>query len=291
LARGYLARPDLTAERFVPDPFAGGPVARPGARLYRTGDLARFLPGGDVEFLGRNDHQVKVRGFRVELREIEAVLAQHPQVREAVVAAREDNPGETRLAAYLVAAGEPAPNVDELRRFLAAKLPEYMVPAVFVPLPALPLTANGKLDRAALPAPGSRRPDLEKAYVAPRSPVEESLAEIWSEVLGLDRIGVLDSFFALGGDSIRSVRAVALAKERGIEVSVEQLFRRQTIDALAADLAAGGTGDAAAPAAKPAAAGEEALSRMVAELEELSEEEVGARLRERAATGVEEPTP
>src|SRR5205807_5368443 len=161
---------------------------------------------------------------------------------------------------------------------------------VFVPLPALPLTANGKLDRAALPAPGSRRPDLEKAYVAPRSPVEESLAEIWSEVLGLDRIGVLDSFFALGGDSIRSVRAVALAKERGLEISVEQLFRRQTIDALAADLAAGVTAAAAAaPVTANAAAAEAALSRLVATIEELSEEEVGARLREQAATGAEEP--
>jgi non-ribosomal peptide synthetase component F len=289
LARGYLGRPDLTAERFVPDPLAGGA----GLRLYRTGDLGRFLPGGELDFLGRNDTQVKVRGFRVELGEIEAVLTLHPNLREAVVLAREDVPGEIRLVAYLVAGGDPAPNVDELRRHLVAKLPDYMVPAAFVTLASLPLTANGKLDRAALPAPGSMRPDLEKEYVAPRGPVEESLAEIWSEVLGLDRVGVLDSFFALGGDSIRSVRAVALANERGLAISVEQLFRRQTIEALASDLAGGAVPPPAAGAAppRPAAApeGDEALSRLVAEVETLSEEEVLARLREREAAAPEVP--
>ncbi|HVT16316.1 MAG TPA: amino acid adenylation domain-containing protein [Thermoanaerobaculia bacterium] len=309
LARGYLGRPALTAERFVPDPLAGAAEGGdPGARLYRTGDLARFLAGGDLEFLGRNDHQVKVRGFRIELGEIEAVLALHPRVREAAVAAREDTPGETRLVAYWVAVadGEAAPSVDELRRFLAAKLPDYMVPALFLSLPALPLTANGKVDRAALPAPGSQRPDLEKEYVAPRDEVETTLEEIWSEVLGLDRIGVLDSFFALGGDSIRSVRVAALAKERGLDISVEQLFRRQTIAALAADLAdladlagggaaeagaagglAAGSAAGAAPAgtSPPPAADEAALSRLLGELERLSDDEVQARLHEQAARG------
>jgi amino acid adenylation domain-containing protein len=271
LALGYLGRPDLTAERFLPDPFAAeaGEAGEPGARVYRTGDLARWLPQGDLEYVGRNDHQVKVRGVRIELGEIESVLAGHPGVREAAVAAREDTPGDRRLVAYVVPGQEPAPNVDELRRFLAERLPDTMVPSAFVTLPSLPLTVHGKLDRAALPAPGSRRPDLEREYVEPRTPLEETLAEIWREVLGLDKVGVLDSFFALGGDSIRSVRVVALAQEKGIELSVEQLFRRQTIAALAEDAGA------AAPAA-----GDDDLARLVAELEDLSEDEVEARLRE-----------
>jgi len=275
VARGYLGRPELTAERFLPDPFA----AEPGARLYRSGDLARLLSSGDLEFLGRNDHQVKVRGFRLELGEVEAVLASFPGVREAVVLAREDLPGERRLVAYFTADREPAPNVDELRRHLAGALPEAMVPAMFLRLAALPLTANGKLDRAALPAPGNARPDLERAYVAPRDAVEKALAEVWAEVLSLDRIGVEDSFFALGGDSIRSVRVVALVKERGLDLTVEQLFRHPTIAALAADLAA------AAPANAPAVGGEDDdLAALLAELDQLSDEEVAAQLREQGET-------
>ncbi len=281
VARGYLGRPDLTAERFVPDPFA---IERgePGARLYKSGDLARLLPSGDLEFLGRNDHQVKIRGVRLELGEIEAALAGAPGVREAAVLAREDRPGERRLVAYYTTDREPAPNVDELRRHLAASLPEGMVPAMYLRLPALPLTANGKLDRAALPAPGNARPDLEREYVAPRNETESALVEIWGEVLGLERIGVDDSFFALGGDSIRSVRVIALAKERGIEISVEELFRHPTVAALAAhaEESAAASGSASGTPAE-----EEDLAALLAELEELSDDEVAARL----SAGVEEP--
>ncbi|HYG61536.1 MAG TPA: amino acid adenylation domain-containing protein, partial [Thermoanaerobaculia bacterium] len=217
VGRGYLGRPDLTAERFVPDPFG---AASGGGRLYRTGDLARYEADGAVDFLGRVDHQVKVRGFRIELGEVETALTSHPDVREAAVLAREENPGERRLVAYYVPR-ERTPSVDDLRRFLGSRLPDFMVPALFVRLAALPLNPNGKLDRVALPAPGSQRPDLEHEYVAPGSPVEQALAEVWSEVLGIEAIGVHDSFFALGGDSIRSVRVAALAKERGIEMAVE----------------------------------------------------------------------
>ncbi|HEY0781316.1 MAG TPA: amino acid adenylation domain-containing protein, partial [Thermoanaerobaculia bacterium] len=216
VGRGYHGRPELTAERFLPDPLA----CEPGKRLYRSGDLARHEAGGAVEYLGRIDHQVKIRGFRIELGEIEAALAAHPAVREAVVMAREDRPGDLRLVAYLTSDQTPPPTVDDLRRFLAARLPEYMLPVAFLRLPQLPLSANGKLDRAALPAPGSSRPDLEREYVAPRNPLEETLAAIWCEVLGIEKIGVLDSFFALGGDSIRSVRVVALAKEKGLTLTV-----------------------------------------------------------------------
>ena len=275
VARGYLGRPDLTAERFVPDPFA----TEPGARLYRSGDLARLMPSGDLEFLGRNDHQVKVRGVRLELGEIEAALLGAPGVREAAVLAREDRPGERRLVAYYTTDREPAPNVDELRRHLAASLPEALVPALFLRLPALPLTANGKLDRAALPAPGNARPDLEREYVAPSNETETALVAIWSEVLGLDRIGVEDSFFALGGDSIRSVRVIALAREKGIELSVEELFRHPTIAALAEYAAtAAGAADATAPG-DGSPAEEQELAALLAELEGLSDDEVAARLR------------
>ncbi|HEV7671241.1 MAG TPA: amino acid adenylation domain-containing protein [Thermoanaerobaculia bacterium] len=277
IARGYLGRPDLTAERFVPDPFAADAAesAEAGARLYRSGDLARLLPSGDLEFLGRNDHQVKIRGVRLELGEIEAALAGAPGVREGAVLAREDRPGERRLVAYYTTDREPAPNVDELRRHLAATLPETSVPAIFLRLPALPLTANGKLDRAALPAPGNARPDLEREYVAPRNEAETALVEIWAEVLGIDRIGVEDSFFAVGGDSIRSVRVIALAKERGIELSVEELFRHPTVAALAEQAARTA---AAAESGAGSTGEEESLAALVAELEGLSDEEVAARL-------------
>ena len=270
VARGYLGRPDLTAERFVPDPFS----AEPGARLYRSGDLARLLPSGDLEFLGRNDHQVKMRGVRLELGEIEAALASFPGISETVVLAREDRPGERRLVAYYTADRQPPPTVDELRRHLASSLPEAMLPAMFLRLAALPLTTNGKVDRAALPAPGNARPDLEREYVAPRGETEAALAEIWGEVLGLDRIGVEDSFFTLGGDSIRSVRVVALAKERGFELTVEQLFRSPTVAALAADLER-----AAAPEMENE---DEELALLLADLDQLSDEEVQAQLRDQA---------
>ncbi|HVR96706.1 MAG TPA: amino acid adenylation domain-containing protein [Thermoanaerobaculia bacterium] len=232
LARGYLHLPALTAERFVPDPFAGvRPGAAPGARLYRTGDLARVGPDGDLEFLGRADDQVKVRGFRIELGEIERALAAHSAVREAVVLAQDGASGERRLVAWVVADGEP-PTAGELRELLQRSLPEYMLPAAFVPLAELPLTGNGKLDRRALPPPGAVQ-EPAAGYVAPRDETEEVLAAIWSQALGLERVGIHDGFFALGGDSILSVRVLSMARERGIELTLQQLFQLQTIAALA----------------------------------------------------------
>jgi amino acid adenylation domain-containing protein len=223
LARGYLNRPGLTAEKFIPDPWGES-----GSRLYRTGDLARFRGDGELEFLGRIDQQVKVRGYRIELGEVESALRMHPGVRDAAVVAAGNAAGERRLVAY-VAAGEKLAGGSELRAFLKEKLPEYMIPSAFVSLPAIPLTPNGKVDRAALPSLDPNRPELRAPYAAPRTPVEEILAAIWPKVLGVEQMGIDDNFFALGGDSIRSVRAVALAKERGIDCSVEQLLQFQTI--------------------------------------------------------------
>ncbi len=230
VARGYLDRPELTAERFLPDPFN----PRPGARLYRTGDLARVLVSGDIEYLGRIDHQVKIRGFRIELGEIEAVLDTHPAVREAVVLAREDGPGEKRLVAYLVCREGQAPTVGELRAFVKDKLPDSMVPAAFVLLSALPLTENGKVSRRALPAPEEgERPELGEEFVAPSAGAEEALARIWAEVLRLPQVGVRDNFFEIGGDSILSIQIVARAQQAGFWITPRQLFQHPTIGELA----------------------------------------------------------
>ncbi|MCL5958373.1 MAG: amino acid adenylation domain-containing protein, partial [Chloroflexi bacterium] len=251
VARGYLNRPELTEEKFIPDPFSRDPVgarhAVPQQRavplLYRTGDLARYLPDGNLECLGRTDQQVKIRGFRVELGEIEAALTQHPGVEDGVVLAREDNVGDKRLVAYLVpqngAAGKDsavekaAPSVDELRSFLRDTLPDYMIPSVFVVLEALPLTPNGKIDRQALPAPDGARPELDHAFVAPRNPAEQALAGIWARLLGVDRVGVHDNFFALGGDSILSIQVVARAKQAGVHLMPRHIFQHPTIAELA----------------------------------------------------------
>jgi amino acid adenylation domain-containing protein/non-ribosomal peptide synthase protein (TIGR01720 family) len=230
LARGYLNRPELTAEKFITHPFS----QEPGARLYKTGDLVCYQPDGNLEFLGRLDQQVKLHGFRIELGEVETVLSQHPAVQESVVLAREDRPGDKRLVAYLVPDQEPAPSVSELRGFLQRQLPEYMVPSAFVLLDALPLTPNGKVDRQALPAPGPARPMLEATFVAPVNPIEKTLAEIWTQVLGLERVGIYDNFFELGGDSILSLQVIARAKQAGIQLTLKQLFQNQTIAQLAA---------------------------------------------------------
>jgi amino acid adenylation domain-containing protein/non-ribosomal peptide synthase protein (TIGR01720 family) len=225
VARGYLHQPDVTAERFAPNPFG-----RPGSRLYRTGDLVRHLDDGTIEFLGRIDHQVKIRGFRIELGEIEAALRAHPEVREAVVLAREDTPGEKRLVAYVV--GDPALTPSDLRGFLAARLPDYMVPFACVRLEALPLTRNGKVDRRALPAPEASRPP-GRTRVAPRTATEEILERIWMKVLGLPHVSVEDNFFELGGDSILSIQIVARAQQAGLRITPRQLFDHQTIADLA----------------------------------------------------------
>ncbi|KYF66721.1 non-ribosomal peptide synthetase [Sorangium cellulosum] len=229
VARGYHARPELTAERFVPDPFGGVP----GGRLYRTGDRARVLASGAIEFLGRTDHQIKLRGHRVELGEIEARLREQPEVREAVVAAR-DGGGALRLVAYVVAREAAALDAAALRGRLAQQLPETMVPAVIVPLPALPLTANGKIDRAALPEPGRAGAPEAGGFVAPRNEVEATLARIWADILRVERVGIHDNFFALGGDSIRSLQVIARANQRGVKLSPKDLFDHPTVAAAAA---------------------------------------------------------
>jgi amino acid adenylation domain-containing protein len=226
LARGYAKRPGLTAERFIADPFGSG------KRLYRTGDLARWRADGELEYLGRADHQVKVRGYRIELGEIEAALRGDAGIRDCVVVAREDAPGDKRLVAYLVGEGEATTDTNELRARLQRSLPEYMVPSAFVTLDALPLTPNGKVDRRALPAPEGR-PEVT-AFVAPRTPIEEAVAAIWCELLRLDRVGVHDNFFELGGHSLLATRVIARLREvLEVELPLRALFQRPTIAELA----------------------------------------------------------
>ncbi|MEV5243631.1 amino acid adenylation domain-containing protein, partial [Streptomyces cinnamoneus] len=225
VTRGYLQRAGLTAERFVADPFGG-----PGERMYRTGDLVRWTADGRLEYLGRTDDQVKVRGFRIELGEIAAALTGHEQVSQATVAVREDQPGTKRLVAYVVPAGEEA-DAEALREHVAGLLPEYMVPAAFVTLDALPMTANGKLDRKALPAPDFRGSSTGRE---PRNAREELLCRLFAEVLGLEKVGIDDSFFALGGDSIISIQVVSRARREGLQLTPRDIFRHRTVEALAA---------------------------------------------------------
>nr|QEO73980.1 AMP-dependent synthetase and ligase [uncultured bacterium] len=228
LARGYLGQPGLTAQRFVADPFG-----TPGDRFYRTGDLVRWRPEGVVEFVGRVDEQVKLRGFRIEPAEIEAALGEHPDIGELVVIARDDGSGAKRLVAYVVpAADDRLPDAAELRRFAATSLPDYMVPSAFVTLARLPLSINGKLDRAALPAPAGTVP--ETRYVAPRTDTEQVLAEIWADVLEVDRVGVADSFFALGGDSVRSLLISSRSRAAfGTALTPRDVLLAETVAALA----------------------------------------------------------
>ncbi|HEX8686388.1 MAG TPA: amino acid adenylation domain-containing protein, partial [Pyrinomonadaceae bacterium] len=254
VARGYLRRPALTAERFVPDPFVEG------GRLYRTGDLARYTAQGELEYLGRADEQVKVRGYRIELGEIEAALAATGLVEAAAVVAREYEPGQKRLVAYVVPAGyaqgtegaqaeRDSVTVGACREALAARLPDYMVPAHFVLLERLPLTPNGKLDRKALPAPDAG--DAYSApYVAARDETEQAICEVWQEVLRHERVGVEDNFFSLGGDSILSIRVVSLLRARGIWLDIKDIFQHQTV-ALLARQARGGGGAAEEPELEP----------------------------------------
>ncbi|HYO58195.1 non-ribosomal peptide synthetase/type I polyketide synthase, partial [Archangium sp.] len=229
LARGYLDRPELTAERFIPNPFSG----KPGARLYRTGDGVRWSAGGELEFLGRVDSQVKVRGFRIELGEVEAALAQHPAVREAVVVGRENAPGVNQLVGYIVTQGEARPSKAELRTYLRERLPEPMVPSAFVLLDALPLTLNGKVDRRALPPP--QPPERDASFVAPRAPLEVAIARTWTQALGQEPVGLHDHFFNdLGGNSLTVVRARALLREElKQDVPITHFFEHPTVHALA----------------------------------------------------------
>jgi amino acid adenylation domain-containing protein len=232
-ARGYLGRPEATAEKYIPDPFS----PEQGARMYKTGDLTRHMPDGNIEFIGRVDHQVKIRGFRIELGEIESALSRHPSVREAAAIAREDSPGDKRLVAYVVP-GERPIDVSELREHLEERLPDYMIPSAFVTLDAMPLTPNKKVDKRALPPPDQSRPELRQSYAAPRDAVEEELAGIWADTLGLDRVGIHDNFFKLGGHSLLAIQLLLKVRQRlGAELLLTSLFRAPTVAALAALIA------------------------------------------------------
>jgi amino acid adenylation domain-containing protein len=256
LARGYLNHPELTAEKFITSDIPG----MRGRRLYKSGDVGRWLPNGTLEYLCRLDHQVKIRGFRVELGEIETVLGQHPEIKEGVVIGRGDAGGNIRLVAYVVPRRHSL-TVGKLNSYLREKLPRHMVPAAFVMLTALPLTPNGKVDREALPAPASDRPDLGHAYAAPRTPVEEALCAIWGEVLQLERVGIHDDFFELGGHSLLAMQVVARARTAfSLELSLSSLFSKPTIASLAEEIVA----------ILAAGADEEVIARALYELEDAS---------------------
>ncbi|MUG92152.1 amino acid adenylation domain-containing protein [Scytonema sp. UIC 10036] len=233
LARCYWNRPELTAEKFIANPFSH----EPGARLYKTGDLARYQPDGNIELLGRIDDQVKLRGFRIELAEIIEALKQHPAIREAVVVAKGEELDDKRLVAYIVSSQEPLPTISELRSFLKKTLPEYMVPTVFVTLDALPLSPNGKVDRRALPTPDSFKLDSAETFVAPRTPVEEVLAGIWIDVLGLEQVGIYDNFFEIGGHSLLATQVVSRVRDTFlVDLSLSSLFESPTIAEFAEQL-------------------------------------------------------
>ena len=230
LARGYLNRPELTAEKFIPNPFSHEKVPY----LYKTGDLVRYLRSGDIEYLGRIDNQVKIRGFRIELGEVESTLCQHPSVQTAVVIPREDIPGNKRLVAYIVPKLEQKPTITELRNFLKLKLASYMIPSSFIMMEVLPLTPSGKLDRRALPAPDLSSFQLDAEFVPPKNPTEELLAKIWTDILGVERVGVNDNFFALGGHSLLSVRLVSeIEKAFNFQIPLSSLFKISTIAEIA----------------------------------------------------------
>jgi hypothetical protein len=235
VGRGYWNRPDLTAKQFVPDPWSGVP----GARLYRTGDRVRHLRGGSLEYLGRIDEQVKLRGYRIEPGEIESVLCESPAVRESAVLVREDAPGDHRLVAYFVGrAGSETPTT-ELRDFLRTRLPDYMIPSAFVRLDALPLTPNGKVDRRALPAPGGARPEQDEVFVAARTSTEMVIAAAFGRALGVDRVGLHDSFFRLGGHSLLATQVVSrLGDSLRTQVPLRLLFEAPSVAELAAALLA-----------------------------------------------------
>ena len=268
LARGYLNRAELTAASFIPNPFS----KEPGKRLYRTGDLARYLPDGSIEYLGRMDHQVKLRGFRIELGEIEAVLGEHSQVSQSVVLAREDVPGDKQLAAYIVLEPGAAATANELRTFLKAKLPEYMVPSTLVFLEAMPLTPNGKLDRKAFPEPDRSHSGVADNFAAPRTLVEEMIAGIWAEVLKLDKFSIHDNFFDLGGHSLKATQVISRVRETfRMDLPLRVLFEAPTVAELAFRVEQ-----------SFADAGElEELAREVAEVDSLSDEEIERVLEKR----------
>ncbi len=259
VAKGYLNRPELTAERFISHPFEVG-----DSRVYKTGDLARYLPDGRIEYLGRSDFQVKLRGRRIELLEIEAKINTHPEVGESVVVLREDDPGNQRLVAYIVSKSLNL-KAGELRRYLEELLPNYMVPNLFVMLEALPLTPNGKVDRRSLPAPETSRPELEKLFAPPRTAVEEEIAKIWAEILNIEQVGIHDNFFDLGGHSLLATQAISrLRAAFNVELPLRQLFESPTVAELAVAIAQNLIDQA----------DDEMLTQMLAELEQVSDQEI-----------------
>ena len=276
VARGYLGRPALTAERFLPDPF--NTVG--GARLYRTGDLARWRPDGTLEFLGRLDHQVKLRGVRIELGEIEAMLIAHPDVREAlVVVSPHQIADERHLVAYLVPRGGDRAEIGALRLYMKTRLPEYMLPSSVVWLERFPLTPNGKIDRAALPVPGPGRPNLEQSYQAPRTPVEEVVAGIWEHVLSVDHIGVFDNFFELGGHSLFATQAVARIRDIfRTELPLRDIFESPTVAGLTATLVTN----------EPRPGQIERIAGMVLKIQNMSSDEVGELLQQAKGAGADQ---
>ena len=266
LARGYLNQPVLTAERFIKNPFS----EEKGSRLYKTGDMARILPDGTIECLGRNDAQVKIRGYRIELGEIEAILTEYPLVSEVATTVQEDQFGEKMLVAYYTAPADDPVGLRDIKAFLRDRLPEYMIPLHFVKLESMPLTPNGKIDRKALPAPDAQRPELEKSFEAPRTPMEQSIAQVWSDVLGLEEIGVYDNFFDLGGHSLQATRVIArLRTPLQLDVPLRLFFENPTVAELAlavTELQAGQEND-------------DDIMKMIEELEGLSDDEVAALLK------------
>jgi amino acid adenylation domain-containing protein len=291
IARGYLNRPELTAERFITPP----PGLSRSSRLYRTGDLVRYLPDGQLEFLGRLDIQVKLRGFRIELGEIEAVVRRHDSVRDSVVVVHEATPGDKRLVAYVVwhSEGVGSAGGDELeadghrirglREFLREQVPEYMTPSTFMSLDALPLTANGKVDRRALPIPEALFDTLQTDFVAPQTPVEQALAAIWTDIMGLEQVGIHDDFFALGGHSILATRAIAQVRERfKVELPLHTLFEEPTIAHIATVIEQAQTQQhsQSMPRIRVRPRGEKTIEQLVPELNNLSDSEAKAMLLE-----------
>jgi acyl carrier protein len=235
VARGYRNRPDLTREKFIPDPFSSDPTSF----IYKTGDMARRLSNGQIAFLGRLDEQIKVRGFRIEPAEIVKVLDEHPDVQASIVVAREVAPGDRRLVAYFVSTPKNRTTHLELRNFLAARLPEYMVPAIFVQLHAMPMNASGKVDRAALPLPSTENTLRDNVFVAPRNPIEERMADMLAPLLGLDRVSIEDNFFFLGGHSLLGTQMIARVRNIfGVELTLRSLFDAPTIAQLSAQVEA-----------------------------------------------------
>jgi acyl-coenzyme A synthetase/AMP-(fatty) acid ligase len=265
VARGYLKQPDLTAEKLIPDPYC----IEPGARMYRTGDLGRYLPDGTIEFLGRSDYQVKIRGFRIELGEIESKLIQHPAVSEAVVLAGNFGTDEKRLVGYVTGDRKKVPGTAEIRSFLKEKLPEYMVPSAFMAIRDFPLTPNGKIDRSALPDPGSTRPKIKATFVPPGTTTEKMLADFFAQLLGIDPVGTHDNFFDLGGHSLLATRVISRVNDAlNVQVPLRTFYESPTVASLALTVLQ----------SKIKKENGRAVDRLLDELEKLSDEEAEALL-------------